>query len=86
MSETFKNNRVGQRYELETHGHLAWADYRLENDTLIIPHVEAEPALRGTGAAGKLMQYIVNDARGKNLKILPLCSYAAAWIKRHAGA
>lgn len=85
MDDTFQNNIDKQRYELKIGEYLAWADYHIENDSLVIPHVEAEPALRGTGAAGRLMERVMEEAKSHNLKIVPLCSYAAAWIKRHSG-
>ena len=52
----------------------------------IIVHVEADPALRGTGAAGRLMTAIVALAREKKLQIVPRCAYAVAWFKRYPDA
>jgi predicted GNAT family acetyltransferase len=45
--------------------------------------VEAPLPLRGTGAAGRLMQGVAEIARTEGLKITPLCGYAWAWIQRH---
>jgi predicted GNAT family acetyltransferase len=45
--------------------------------------VESPPSLRGTGAAGRLMQGVTELARAQNLRIVPICSYAAAWMRRH---
>ena len=52
----FANNvtDTGRRFELEEQGAHAWADYRVQDGRLIIPHVEADYALRGTGAAGRV--------------------------------
>jgi predicted GNAT family acetyltransferase len=50
---------------------------------LLINHVEAPPPLRGTGTAGRLMQGIAETARREGFKLVPLCGYAAAWIRRH---
>lgn len=83
MNENVIRNLSHSRFELNVSGHIAFADYRQEGQTLIIPHVEAPPVLRGTGAAGRLMEGIAAIARAEGLKILPLCSYAAAWIERH---
>ncbi len=81
--DNLKDNAARKRFELEVDGHVAFADYRRSGDTLVIPHVEAAPALRGTGAAGRLMQGLMEHARAEGVKILPLCGYAAAWIRRH---
>lgn len=77
------DNTAESRFELVEDGHLAFADYRRQGDTLILPHVEAAQALRGSGAAGRLMQGVLGMARDKGLKVVPLCSYAAAFMKRH---
>lgn len=76
-------NEQNHRFELEENGHIAFADYRLEGDNLIIPHVEAPPELRGTGAAGRLMEHICLRAGRNGWKITPTCSYAKAWISKH---
>lgn len=73
---------TGARYELDEQGETSWADYRLSGDRIFIDHVEAPDALRGTGAAGRLMAAISADIRVKNLKITPICGYAAAWLRR----
>lgn len=77
------NNTAAHRFELEEDGHTAFADYRLEGNVLHLPHVEAPPALRGTGAAGRLMQGVVDYARLHNLKLRPICGYAVAWLRKH---
>ncbi len=78
-----KDNPERSRFELEEDGHVAFANYRREGDVLVIPHVEAPPALRGSGAAGRLMQGMMETVRAQGLKVVPTCGYAAAWIKRH---
>lgn len=77
------DNAASGRFELVEHGETAFADYRRAGDRLVIPHVEAPEALRGTGAAGRLMEGVVAHARAQHLKIVPSCPYAAAWMKRH---
>ncbi len=83
MSGEVRDNRERGRYELEIDGEIAFATYRRDGDTVAIRHVEAPPRLRGTGAAGKLMDGIVALARTEGLKLRPLCSYAVAWLQRH---
>lgn len=80
------DNQAESRFEVQENGHLAWADYRIRDGKYFIPHVEAEPALRGTGAASRLMQQIVDHARAEKLVIAPRCSYARAWFERHPEA
>jgi len=73
---------TGARYEMDEQGLTSWADYRRAGERLYIDHVESPPALRGSGAAGRLMAALAADARRQGLKITPICGYAAAWLAR----
>jgi len=77
------DNPTLRRFELIEEGKLAFADYRLNGDVLILPHVEADPALRGKGTAGRLMTGVLELARERGWKVRPVCGYAAAFIQRH---
>lgn len=83
MTDAFSHNPAKSRYELDVDGLLAFADYQRSGHRLVIPHVEADPALRGGGAAGRLMAKVAETARSEGMKIVPLCGYAAAWLKRN---
>ena len=80
------DNPDQHRFEWRENELLVFADYRQNGDRYVLTHVEADPALRGTGAAGRLMQAIVDFARANNFKLMPRCSYATAWMKRHPEA
>lgn len=82
MMSELRNDAEAARYELDEQGETSWADYRLQGERLYIDHVESPPALRGTGAAGRLMKAVAQDARDRGLKITPICGYAAAWLRR----
>jgi hypothetical protein len=75
---------TGRRYEMDEQGLTSWADYRRSGDRLFIDHVESPVPLRGSGAAGRLMAALAADAQARGLKLTPICSYAAAWLHRHA--
>lgn len=85
MPEQVIDNPDKSRFELDIGGKIAFATYRREGSILYIPHVESPPSLRGSGAAGRLMQGIIEFARAQDLRIVPTCSYAAAWMRRHKG-
>lgn len=72
---------VDGRFERDEAGQVVFADYRRGEGRLILDHVEAPIALRGTGAAGRLMEEIAAYAREQGLSIIPLCSYAARWLR-----
>ena len=83
MTTPVKDNPAQSRYELDVDGRIVYANYRRLGSTLYIPYVVAPPALRGTGAAGRLMEGVMEHARAERLKIVPICGYAALWMRRH---
>ena len=80
------DNKALHRFEAVENDLTVFANYREHDGSYVLTHVEADPALRGTGAAARLMQAIVNHARAQNLKLIPRCSYAVAWFRRHPEA
>ena len=52
------------------------------DDFIIIDHTEVEPAFKGKGVGKQLLYKIVEMAREKNLKILPLCPFANALFQK----
>jgi predicted GNAT family acetyltransferase len=85
MMSALRDDPAAGRFETVEAGQIVFADCRRDGDRLIIDHVEAPPALRGTGAAGRFMAALAAHARAHGLKIVPLCGYAAAWLRRDAG-
>jgi predicted GNAT family acetyltransferase len=79
----FSDNKAKSRFEYKVGDLCAYADYRRAGNTLFIDYVEAPVQLRGTGAAGKLMEHIVAVAQQEKLEIEPICGYAAHWLRRH---
>ena len=75
-------NDAAGRFERDEAAQIVFADFRRSGGQLILDHVEAPIALRGTGAAGRLMQEIAVHARAEGLRITPLCGYAATWLRR----
>ena len=51
-------------------------------DKIIIDHTEVDPSLKGQGVGYALVHAAVEFAREKNVKILPLCPFAAAVFKK----
>ena len=51
-------------------------------DKIIIDHTEVDESLRGEGVGYKLVEAGVNYARENQLKILPLCPFAAAVFRK----
>ena len=73
---------TGARYEMDEQGLTSYANYRRDGGRLYVDYVYAPPALRGTGASGRLMSALAAEAREQGLRITPICGYAAAWLRR----
>lgn len=81
MQQLHDNTDAGQ-YETVIDGQTVFARYRRDGNVLTILWVEAPAALRGTGAAGKLMKLVAAEARTQGWSVVPVCGYAAAWLRR----
>jgi len=81
-SAVVDNPQLG-RFELTEQGLTAFATYRLDHDRVVIPHVEAPPALRGKGTARRLMTGLLEIIRARGQKVVPVCPYAVAFLERH---
>ena len=83
----FRINAMQSRYELEEGAGLVFANYRDTPDgARALTHFETPEAARGKGAAGRLMQSILAEARGAGRRLQAHCSYAVDYLKKHAEA
>ena len=64
--------------DLESH-----LEYVKVNNVLNLIHTYVPNALRGKGIASKIVKVALTYAEENNLKIIPSCSYVAAYIQRH---
>lgn len=71
------------RFELDVGGHVAFADYRNIDGVITITHTETPRALRGQGIGSRLVVEMLKQVRAQNLKVRPLCSFAAAVTAEH---
>lgn len=77
------NNESERCFEVSVNGLLSKLDYLQDKDTFVITHVGVHPDLRGQGMAGKLTQAGLEYAKARSLRVIPMCPYAAAYIRRH---
>jgi predicted GNAT family acetyltransferase len=72
------------RFEAAFDEGLAVCAYRRQGDLLLITHTEVPPRLEGRGIAAALVKATLDWARAEGLRVRPLCSYVAAYMRRHA--
>jgi predicted GNAT family acetyltransferase len=71
------------RFECAVPGGPALCAYRRQGDLLLLTHTEVPPALEGRGIAAALVKATLDWARAEGLRVRPLCSYVAAYMRRH---
>jgi predicted GNAT family acetyltransferase len=79
------HNESAHRYEIWLgDNRVGFADYSLLPGERHFVHTETDPAEQGKGYAAILMREALKDVReNSNDKIVPVCSYVVAYIKRH---
>ena len=84
MSQELVDNPAAARYELRTEeGLIASAEYAVNGDTVAITRVFTRPTHRGQGLAAIITEFAVDAIAASGRKVVPVCSYAAAWYQHH---
>ena len=73
-----------QRFVTHAEGHAAQLDYVEDDGRLTITHTIVPREIGGRGIAGELVRAALDYARDAGLKVVPQCSYADAWMRRHS--
>jgi predicted GNAT family acetyltransferase len=78
-----RGNKSRQRFELDVEGAMAFANYRLAQDKVIITHTETPPALRGRGIASRLVKGALEMIRADGLKVVAGCGFVVDYLEKH---
>jgi predicted GNAT family acetyltransferase len=79
-----RDNRQRHRFEADLgDGSLAIAEYTLPAGKIIVTHTEVPPAHMGQGIGSALIRFALASARERGLKVIPICPFFAAYIKKH---
>ncbi|GAB1469647.1 GNAT family N-acetyltransferase [Chloroflexota bacterium] len=77
------NNPAENRFEAHVNGQLAKLDYIERSDSIVMTHVGVPYEFRGLGLAGKITQAGLEYAKAKSLRVIPMCTYVVAYLRRH---
>jgi predicted GNAT family acetyltransferase len=78
-----RHNPALSRYEFDTEHGVAIAVYAQQGDRLVFTHTEVPPPSEGRGIGARLVRAALDDARRRGFKIVPACSFVAAFVRRH---
>ena len=71
-------------FELQVDGVAAGhAHYRLADGVIVFTHTEIDDAYGGRGLGGVLARAALDSARGRGLRVRPLCPFIRGWIGKH---
>ena len=85
MTKQFSHEPDASRYTMRINGDIvALADYRINGHSISFNHTYTQPAQRGHGYAGEVVEFAMNDVESNtDLKVLPMCWYVADWFEAH---
>jgi predicted GNAT family acetyltransferase len=85
MDATVTDNPDESRYEIHTDdGRLAgFTVYRLQPGRISLIHTEIDDEFEGQGLGSKLVAGALDDARRRDLGVLPFCPFVNSYIERH---
>ncbi|WP_084386373.1 GNAT family N-acetyltransferase [Castellaniella caeni] len=78
-----QHNEAAHRFECTVEGHLCVLDYELDGSTAAFVHTGVPTAVGGRGIAADLVRTGLETARARGWRVVPACSYVAAFIRRH---
>jgi uncharacterized protein len=79
-----RDNKQRFRYEILDDGVVAgFLQYNMRGGRLILVHTEIHDEFGGRGLATQLVRGALDDARRRNLHIVPICPFVESFIKRH---
>lgn len=72
-----------RRLHTRVEGHEAELRYSLRDGRMVIDHTGVPDAIGGRGIAGILVKAALDLARARGWRVVPACSYSAAYVQRH---
>ena len=78
-----ENDEAESGFVAHVDGHTAFINYIREKDRIALIHTEVPPELAGRGLAGKLARAALEYAREHHLRVVPICPFVAAYLRRH---
>ena len=83
MASPVRDNPGKSQFEMDTDAGLAFARYRREGATLTVLHTEVPRAIEGRGLGTRLVRGVLDVARARGDKVVPLCGFMRAFIARN---
>ena len=67
-----------------TDGTLAgFAAYTMRQEAIVFTHTEVPEEYEGQGVAAQMIRFALGNARARNLRVIALCPYVRAYLRKH---
>ena len=77
------DNRERSRFEIDLGDSRAVAEYTLPTGMIMFTHTEVPSQHEGKGVGSALIRAGLASARERGLKVIPICPFFAAYMKKH---
>lgn len=78
-----RHDPTARRFATRLDGWEAELLYSLRDDRMVIDHTGVPDAIGGRGVAAALVKAALDHARSQGWRVVPACSYSAAYVQRH---
>ncbi|GAC1577829.1 MAG: GNAT family N-acetyltransferase [Candidatus Dormibacteria bacterium] len=81
---TIANDREHHRYVMTADGaQVGFAQYRDQPGAIVVTHAEIDDTLGGQGLGSRLAAFLLQDARDRDLDVVPQCPFVREYMARH---
>ena len=79
-----RDNPDEDRFEITSDGDLGgFAEYRRRPGLIAFVHTEVQERFEGQGLGSRLVHDALEEARARDLSVLPFCPFVNSYVQRH---
>ena len=78
-----RHDPTAREFSVEMDDYIGVLNYDLRGKAMTITHTLVPEAIGGRGIAAELTRVALGTARASGWKVVPMCSYTAAYLRRH---
>jgi uncharacterized protein len=79
-----RDNPDEARFEITSDGDLGgFAEYRQRPGLIAFVHTEVQERFEGQGLGSRLVHDALEEARARDLSVLPFCPFVNSYVQRH---
>ncbi|MEE4256747.1 MAG: GNAT family N-acetyltransferase [Bacteroidales bacterium] len=80
---TFVNNHSEKRFEYKRNGSLAFIEYEIKDDRILLISTQVPEEISGQGVGSELIKQSFEQIENMNLKVVPVCSFVQNWLRKN---